>query len=289
MKKTILALAFGLLFGTVAQAQVLDVDPDTMGKPVEREAHTGLALTGSTGLVTMPTPDFKKDHPVAISSRSGISRQDSTIGTSRYRISKFENYSGLSYFLKENLELSLNHLYYKRSSKAYLKGLDQRESNTGFGMKYSTKHGKQDLCFGISYTPMSAEDVAKADLSQIENLRNVYMTITEDLAPDLRGYLHAKACSTRDQKIDMGNGNFVRLSRKDFLASAVGLEYAKTSQFALIGEAQFFNYRDIFKDESSQYSINAGIRFGAKLFQLEAMGLSLNQNPRLYLGGNIGF
>ena len=270
-------------------AQVLVVDPEELGTPVERVPHAGLCLAGTSGLVTVPTPDFREPGTVALSHKGGITSQNATLGGTRYEVNKNERYSAVTYNLKKNLELSINHLQYERSSKPSVPGLTFREDSTAMGLKYSAHNGKQDLCMGVVFAPMSAEEMAKADLWQLEHLRSIYLTLTDEVYGPVNGYLHAKTSSTDKQKIELPGNITQTINRKDFLTSALGLEMNLKGSGSLFCEGQFFNYRDIFAEDSVRFSLNAGIRLGSKNIGVEAFGLSLNQSPRVMLGTNIIF
>jgi hypothetical protein len=285
-----LILGLGLLLTPVPGfSQILEVDPDEMGTPIDRVPHGGLCLTGTTGLVTIPTPDFPDQGTILLSHKSGLTKQNVLLGGVGYRVSKNEHYSGVTFNIKKNLELSLNHLQYERSSSPNVPGLTYSEDSTALGLKYSARNGKQDLCMGIAFAPMTAEELSKADLYQLEHLRTLYLTITEEIHGPVRGYLHAKTSSTDKQKIELPGQITQVINRKDFLTSAIGLELNLKGKGSFFCESQFFNYRDIFAKDSVRFSINAGVRLGSRHVGLEAMGLSLNQDPRIMLGGNLSF
>jgi len=286
-KLSLFALFFACAFSV--QAQVLEIDPDHMGETSYRNPHMNLTMLGTAGLLTIPTPDFYDDYKGCISYKGGITKRDMVLGTTMYRTSKNEHYLAANWALRPNLEFSVNHLIYERNCDPYTRGLTYHDEATAFGMKYSTHNGHQDFCFGTAFAPMSAENLDKADFTQIEKLRTVYMTVAEDISKDFHGYLHLKTCFTAVQKIDLGNNQTLRVDRKDFLVSAVGLELNINKKMALILENQFFNYRDIFVQDSVRSSLNGGIRFGMKRFSGEVVGLSLNKDPVTMFGCSAGF
>lgn len=294
MNRTIpLLILLCLLLARPVPAQVLEVDPERIGEVVERPVVTGMTYSGTHGLLTIPTAAFNDKESISVSHKGGISRSHFELATQSYDLFKNEHWTSLSFNLQPNLEFYVLHYRYDRSSDYQIGGLNYDEQMTGFGLKYSTHNGKQDFCFGATFTPMSAKQLNRADLAQIEQLRNVYMTVTEDVASGVIGYLNLKTCFTNEQEIDLGNGSKHYVDRKDFLVGSVGLEYKHTEAFSMFTEAQFFNYRDIYDElgvrDASRYSINAGMRGGSRNLQLEVAGMSLSDNPWMTLGVDTHF
>ncbi len=277
------------LFPALVSAQILEVENEKLKEKAYRIPHVGLTLSGTSGLITIPTADFQEDRTAILSYKYGLTKQEAMFNNTKYDIEKNEHFGAVAINIERNLEFSVNYLKYKRSSEPALAGLNYWEDATAFGLKYSTHNGPQDFCFGVNYAPMTAEEMNKADLWQLEHLRSVYMTVTEDVNDSIRGYIHLKTTSTDDQKLDLGNGQQIKIDRKDFLTSGLGLEYTTSPNFALILEGQFFNYRDIFKDDSTRFSLNGGMRFGSQNLSIEVAGLSLNKDPRGTVGAAIGF
>ncbi|EKD81049.1 MAG: hypothetical protein ACD_39C02008G0001 [uncultured bacterium] len=169
-------------------------------------------------------------------------------------------------------------------------GLNFEEDHYSFGMKYSAPFEDKQMCMGFNFAPMSAEELNLADIEQIENLRNVYLTVSEKLTDKFTGHLNLTSAFTKKQKIDFGNGIIRELNRKDIFIGALGLDYQFGEYATLFGECRIGNYRDIFTDESVRYRLHAGMRFGSNAFQLEVMGLNLTEDlPVLVVGGSLGF
>lgn len=291
MNRKIFSLIFCLIlsFSIRGGAQILEIDPEKINETLERPERIGMSLSGSTGLVTIPTPNFRSVTKASVSFKGDISRHSSTLATSTYNVFKLERYVSLSYFITKNLELSLNHLRFDRSSSPYLAELNYTEDPTGFGLKYSTHSGQKDFCFGFNFAPLSAAELNRTDLTQIENLRSVYFSTSETISKTLEGYLSLKESFTEKQKILFSDGSEFRVNRKEFLIGSLGLEYSPSNVLSLFLETQFFNYRDFYRKNSDRHSFNAGIRIGKEPFQLELLGVSLSVNPRALLGATIGF
>jgi len=298
MKRILFGLMMFIAIPISTSAQILDSVPEYQSESSVNSgadlretdmARTGMCLTGTSGLMSVPTPDFQKDRSVNVSYKSGLTHRDITVDTTKYDLDKNEHWISAAYSIKPNLEVSVNHLQYDRSSSPYLGGLNYAEDSTGFGMKYSTHIASQDFCLGGMFAPMSATELNSADLVQLENLRSLYMTLGEKLTDNINGYLNLKHCFTDDQAIDLSNGRTMKYDRKEFLVSAIAIEYAPSKNFALMFESQFLNYRDFFNTGSDRVSLNAGIRGGAEAVQAEVFVMSLNDEPDLRLGVNFGF
>lgn len=288
-KKTICLLGVLFLSPLLSQAQVLEVVPDQIKPVVARAAHAGSCYGGSSGLATIPTPDFHQTR-VGFSYKSGTWDQDVIIGGVETDVEKKEQTVSLRYNIAENLELSANHLKYERNSTPITKGLNFKEDTTAFGMKYSTHHGDKDLCMGFNFAPMTAEELNLADIEQIENLRNVYLTISETVAENLTGYLNLTSAFTKKQEMDFGNGVIHKVNRKDILIGAFALEYSVANVASVFCEYKVGNYRDIFKNDSVRHRFNAGLRLGNENIQAEVLGLNLSEDsPTMVFGGSIGF
>ncbi len=293
LKKLLVTAALVPMLAQPLPAQVLEVDREEAGTPIERPIHVGTTLSGARGLATVATPDYydydRKDARTVVSYKTGSYKRDAIVQNTKFRMAKNEQYVSVVHNFDSKLEFSVNHLNYKRSSNPYLAGFDYHEDSTAFGMKYSTDHGRQGFALGFNFAPMTATELNLADLQQIEYLRNVYMTVSEDITPNLHGYLNVKTCSTRDQDVKLNDGSSFRVTRKDFLVSALALELDNGTGSSAFIETQFFNYRDLMVKNSDRYSFNAGLRFGAKNMNLEVLGLSLNQDPRAVIGLNVGY
>ena len=294
-KKTALFFAMLWLMQTPSQAQVLESVPVTQGKnvsvaePIEQTGMRGTTMSGTSGLVSMPTPDFA-EQGVNISYKSNTSDSDIVVNSTRVDLEKDEEFIGVRAKINQNLEVSVGQLSYDRSSNPLMTGLNFSEDHYSFGAKYSAPLDDKQMCMGFTFAPMTAEELNLADIEQIEGLRNVYLTISEKINENLTGHMNLTSAFTKKQEIDFGNGVTRKLDRKDIIIGALGLDYQFGDYASLFGEVRVGNYRDIFNDESVRYRLHAGMRFGSDAFQLEVMGLNLTEElPVLVVGGSLGF
>jgi len=251
--------------------------------------RTGMCLSGTSGLISVPTPDFQTNHTGGFSLKTGVTKRDVIVDNIKYDLEKNEHWMSAAYSLQPNLEVSVNHLSYDRSSAPYIGVLNYSEESTGFGMKYSTHVASQDLCIGGMFAPMSAVQINNADLVQIEHLRSVYLTLGEKLSEKLHGYLNLKHCFTNEQDIVFPSGRKLHYDKKEFLASAIALDYIPQKNVSIMLESQFLNYRDFYNDSGDRVSLNAGVRGGSDTVQAEIFVTSINVEPDVRFGLNFGF
>ncbi|HNX78051.1 MAG TPA: hypothetical protein PKM56_20415, partial [Candidatus Rifleibacterium sp.] len=160
------------------------------------------------------------------------------------------------------------------------------------GMKYTARQNETDFCVGFNFAPMSAKELNLADIEQIENLRQVYLTMSEKIRPNFTGFLNLATVFTKNQEIDFGNGMVQKFNRKDIILGGLGLEYKIAGSASVFGEAKFGNYRDFdyFKNDSVRHRIHAGARVGSENAQLELIGLNVTDaDPTFVIGGSVGF
>lgn len=300
LRKAGILLGAALLMPCFASGQVLESMPDSGrsagpvagGVVLERAAHLGATLSGSAGLITMPTPDYQNERSWGLSYKTSNAKNDLNINSTIVEVSKDENIVGVRYNARPNLEVSLNSLSYERSSTPALTGLDVNNDHLALGMKYTAKFDKNDFCMGFNFAPMSAKELNLADLEQIENMRNVYFTMSENITESFTGYFNLSSAFTKNQEIDFGNGVKQQINRKDIVIGGLGLEYQVAKGASVFGEAKFGNYRDFdyFRNDSVRHRIHAGARVGVENIQLELMGLNVTEdNPTFVLGGSVGF
>ncbi len=300
LRKTGIALGIAVLLPCMVNGQVLEALPDSGetagpvgGKTVvERPGGPGTTLSGSAGLITIPTPGYRKEHTVGVAFKTSNTTGDMLVAGKSYRVEKDENIIGVRYNAASNLELSVNNLHYERSSDPVLTGIDTKKDHPAFGMKYTATNDQNDFCFGFNFAPMSAKEMNLADIEQIENMRQVYFTMAEKIRTNFTGYMNLSSVFTQNQKIDFGTGITQKINRKDILLGGIGLEYKLGDSASIFGEAKFGNYRDFdyFKDDSVRHRIHAGARVGTENAQLELIGLNVTDgDPTFVIGGSLGF
>ncbi len=298
LTKTALSLIIGLALPLAGYGQVLEKVPDVKRRTdsieeavpsIEKTGMLGTTLSGTSGLVSIPTPDYA-EKGVHVSYKGNTSKSSIFAAGTNVHLEKDEQFIGIRGKVNQHLELSAGHLSYDRTSNPLMTGLNFSKDHYSFGMKYSAPFEDKQMCMGFTFTPMTAEELNLADIEQIESLRNIYMTVSEKVSDNLTGYMNLTSAFTKKQEIDFGNGITRKMNRKDIFIGAFGLSYQFGSYASFFGECRFGNYRDIFIDESVRYRVHSGMRFGSDAFQLEVIGLNLTEEkPVLVVGGSIGF
>lgn len=246
----------------------------------------GVTLAGSSGLITVPTPDF------ATSSRGIALKMSSSDGTAMYnntriKLSKDETLISIRAKTEPEVEVSLVHLRYDRQSIAELTG---SAKHFGLGVKYSPLIDKQDMCVGFNFTPMTTSESMLADIEQIESLRNVYVTVGEALTPKITGFLNVAAAFAGKQKIDFSDGTRRDIKRNDIYTATMAFSYRMKSNTEFISEFKVGHYRNLLTGDAVRYRMHAGVRFGRGRYNFELNVLDLSDSdPTLALGGSVKF
>lgn len=299
-KITNIAILLALLWlpPTIARSQVLESVPDVKRRADAIEEATptvvptgvlGTTMSGTSGLVSIPTPDYAEDG-IHLSYKGNSSKSSIFAGNQQVNLDKDEQFIGVRAKINRHLEVSAGQLSYDRSSNPVMTGLNFDRKHYSVGMKYSAPFEDKQMCMGFTFTPMSAKDLNLADIEQIENLRNIYLTVSEKVNENFTGYMNVTSAFTKKQEIDFGNGVTRKLNRKDIFVGALGLDYRFGEYTTAFAECRFGNYRDIFNEDSVRYRLHAGVRFGSEAFQFEVMGLNLSEDdPVLVLGSSLGF
>ena len=250
------------------------------------EENSGVTLSGSSGLLTIPTPDF------ATRTR-GLSFKQSETGSSIIyngsvvNLNKDETSLTARAKIDPEVEISLVYLSYDRVSIPQLTG---SVNHYGIGAKYSPADDARDICFGFNFVPMDSYESVLADIEQIESLRNVYVTAGEALTQNLNGYINLLSAFTGKQKIEFSDGTRRDVKRNDILTGSLGLSYRFRKFVSLFGEFKVGHYRDMISDDSVRYRIHGGIRLSTSNVQFECAGFNLTDNdPALSLGCSICF
>ncbi|MBF0545683.1 MAG: hypothetical protein HQM08_14665 [Candidatus Riflebacteria bacterium] len=242
-----------------------------------------MTFQGCYGLLTVPTPNLGDERKLGVSFKSGYGKSNTTFGLNSYSLSKTENWQALTYRLNRDFELTANFLRYSRKT-APVSDFNGSGFANGFGVKYTVPW--QDLCFGFQWTPISANEIDKLDLFQLEHLRTIYVTATEDFRKNIFAFLNLKSCYTAKKEVEISSTEIQEIGQKNFLIGTLGLEYKESPKFSWICELECYNYRELLVKHPNSCAFNLGYRRTNKDFQLELSGLDLLSNPRAVLGFN---
>lgn len=248
--------------------------------------QTGVTLAGSTGLVTIPTPDFASASR-SIAFKYNVSDGSIFYNNSRVELSKDEMVLSARAKLDAEVEVSLVHLSYDRRSIAQLTGSAR---HYGLGVKYSPKNEANDMCVGFNFAPMTTSESILADVEQIESLRNVYVTVGEALSARVSGYLNVAAAFAGRQKIEFSDGTRRDVTRNDIYTATLAFACHLRNSLELYTEFKIGHYRNLLTGDSVRYRMHAGLRTGNEKYNLELTGFNVNENdPTLGLGVNMNF
>lgn len=278
------------LFASPLYSQILEVIEDY--EPTEYQLTkniVGSTLSGTSGLVTLPAPDFD-DSIFSLSFKRGISKSYITDSTGEIGLQKDEKILSLRCKPSTNLEISAHQLDYRRTSDPTTSNLTFDEKHLGFGAKYSGTYDDNEFAMGFTFTPMTASELNLADIEQIENLRNIYLTLSEKITDSIKGYLNFSHSFTQKQKVDFGNGIIKTIDRKNILSVGGGVEYQMFKYGTMFAEAKFGNYRDIFIEDDVRYRVHGGFRLGTNNISAEILGVNLTEKyPTAVFGANIAY
>ncbi|MBF0409490.1 MAG: hypothetical protein HQM10_19275 [Candidatus Riflebacteria bacterium] len=253
-------------------------------KVKKRYGERGVTLQGCYGLLTVPTPNLEDERKFAFSFKMGPADDTTRWFGNEYKLKKNEKWAGLTYRITDRFEFSANGLSYDRVSSPDVGYFNSTGFANGFGLKYTV--ASQDICIGFHWAPISANEVNKLDLFQVEHFRNLYITVTEDLRENIYAFLNLKSCYSALKEIEVAPNQMLEVGQKNFLVGTLGLEYKDSPVYSLILEAQMFNYRDLIVENPQSYSFNIGYRRANKDFQLELAAFDIHSNPRGMIGVN---
>ncbi len=303
---------FGLIMGAalflplMAEAQVLEAIPDNEDFSFAEhsdeyksetndallEYHLGTTMGGTSGLITIPTPDCNDKTKFAIFGKGSSIDYDMKVNGQKVTNTKDETILGLRFNPKPEFEISATNLHYKRSNNANINSLESEDNVTSFGMKYTAGNDGKNYCFGFNFAPMSSEDMNNLDIEQLENMRNIYFSFSEEINDKFSGYLNIGTSFTKKQTLWINQQNSIEIDKKNIVYGGIGLEYNIASSVSIFGEFKVANYRDIeaYQDNPDRHRAHIGARFGNDNFQLECIGMNITgDDPNVVFGGTIGF
>jgi len=249
-------------------------------------AMPGMTLGGSSGLITVPIPDFEPE------SRSMAFKVSSYDGHNDYNgqifsESKNERVISLRNKFSAEIEASLVNMNFKRTSLANFSG---NASLFGLGIKISPMEGERDFCYGCNFAPMTNSESLQADIEQIESLRNLYATFQERLSARILGFFNISAAFAGSQKIIFPDGSKREVDRNDIYSGTLGakIQTGRTTEF--LCEFKTGHYRDLFSEDSVRYRLHAGFRLNIHSGEIEILVYDLSStDPTAGLGFSMNF
>ncbi len=246
----------------------------------------GVTLSGSSGLLTIATPDSR---PAGYGFACKVNQARGSAGFEGRRIDleKDETIFSGRWKYDEEIELALVYLSYERLSIPELSG---SAAHTGIGVKVTPQDGGKDFCYGFNYAPMNTFESMLADIEQIESLRNLYATFADALTADLTGYLNISAAFAGRQKIVFSDGSRRDVDRNDIYTGSLGFEYRLRRGFSAVAEWKIGHYREMMSEDTVRYRFHGGLRFSGERYGIEVSAYNMNDtDPVLGVGGMMNF
>ena len=255
---------------------------DSLPPIATRSISTNLNLSGAHGLLTISGPTLNSSQTMQFGTKFGVSDGEIRLAGQQHNVEKREWWTFLAYPIMPNLELTITHLQSDRSGNPGSPLLDGGANATAFGFAYTFP--KQDFVFGGGFSPLSNDAQKNVDLAQIEHLRHIFLTVTEDLAANTFGYLQFKYAFTRERTTIQPGGALQTHGAKQFLIAGLGIEFRTSGKASFFFEAQRFNYGQLQIGDSDPYSVNLGTRLRGRRFNAELSAVALTRDPTYYIG-----
>lgn len=250
------------------------------------EQPGGVNLSGSSGLLTVATPDSRPTG-YGFAAKVNQARSSASFEGRPIDLEKDETIVSGRWKYDEEIELALVYLSYDRVSIPELSGSAR---HTGIGVKVTPKDGEKDFCYGFNYAPMNTFESMLADIEQIESLRNVYATFADTLSANMTGYLSLSAAFAGRQKIVFSDGSRRDVDRNDIYTGSLGVEWKLRSGFSAIAEWKIGHYREMMTEDTVRYRVHGGLRFSGERYGIEISAYNLNDaDPVLGAGGVMNF
>lgn len=296
-----LIMGASVLLPAMAEAQVLMSVPEKEDFSFETsseenganpEYHLGMTMTGSSGLITIPAPDYIEDHKFGITVKGSEFEGKFKYADGVIKYDKSERNYGIRYNPTPALQISLSDTHYKRTNKYRIKGVEGDGDIIAAGLKYTAGNDNRNYCFGFTFAPMDSDEMNAIDIEQLENNRNVYFTMSEKVSSHFNAYLNIGTSFTKKQEIQITDTDKIEFDTKTIVYGGIGAEYLLNENVSFFGEFKVANYRDFeaYKDSKNRHRAHVGARIGTDKAQVEVIGLNVTgNNPTFVLGGNFGF
>ena len=139
-----LIMGAALFLPLMAEAQVLEAIPEDDDINFARhqdtysnenndalpEYHLGSTMSGTSGLITIPTPDYNEKTQFIISGKGSKSDYKMNNNDQKIKHTKDESIVAIRYNPKPEFELSATNLHYKRTNDANIKELESDDNVT---------------------------------------------------------------------------------------------------------------------------------------------------------------
>jgi|GEM_PF-2079621 len=240
------------------------------------------SLDGGSGLLTINAPLGSSTAETSIAYRAGTGKGTAETANRSFEITRREQWYSITRPVYENVQALVTHLGYSRKSSPSSSVIESDGSVTALGVKIEVP--EKGISFGGNYASLSAEELSRLDLGQLEHLRNFWISAAEQLSPSIRGIIQVKQAFTEKQTGIMPDGTERKEDLKRVSIGGVGFEYKRGAGNAAFIEAQLFDDEDFSPQKRKKVGLNAGLRFSRGAFALEFSGNGITVDPIWYFG-----
>ncbi len=241
------------------------------------------SLDGGSGLLTINAPLGSSTAETSIAFRTGTGKGTVETGNRSFEITRSEQWYSIARPVYENVQTLVTHLGYSRTCSPSSSVIESDGSITALGFKADVP--EQSISFGGNYASLSAEELSRLDLGQLEHLRNFWVSAAEQLSPSVRGIIQVKQAFTKKQTGIMPDGTKRKEDLKRVSIGGIGVEYRRGTGKTAFVEANIFDDEDFTSSRKRQrVGLNAGLRLDQGTFALELSGCGLTVDPIWYFG-----
>ncbi len=244
--------------------------------------QSGITVDGRPGLLSMAIPVGTLTQRLAYTFRYGLGEGNVRIQEKKIREKKDEVWVSANARVHPNILFVLTHLSTSRATTPTISGIEGITGVVAGGVHIEIP--EKSMAIGGSYTDLSVPNMQHLDLSQLEHLRHVYITVADTIYNDIRGYLQVKQAFSQKYTAIFPNGSRKTIPMKRAIIGTLGAQRAMKKGATLFGEAQIFDDSDFLYYGSDHYALNLGYRMQRSRYTIELAARSLNRSPTWYLG-----
>jgi len=250
--------------------------PSSAGDP------SGITVDGRPGLLTMTVPVGTLTHRFEYALRYGLANGNVSIRGRDASQKKDEIWVSANARLHPNVLFVGTYLSTSRATSPSIAGIDGITGVLAGGVHVEIP--ENNMAFGGSYADLSAANMQHLDLSQLEHLRHVYITVKDTIYNNIEGYLQIKQAYSQKYTAVFPDGRRRTIPLKRAIIGTLGAERAMKKGATVFGEAQIFDDSDFLYYGSDHYAVNLGYRMKRSCYTLELAARSINQSPTWSLG-----
>lgn len=230
----------------------------------------------------MAIPVGTLTHRLDYTFRYGLANGDVKIRGRDVREEKDEIWVSANARLHPNVLFVATYLSTSRATTPTVSGIEGITGVLAGGVHVEVP--EKSLAFGGSYADLSTANMQHLDLSQLEHLRHVYVTVADTIHSNIQGYLQIKQAFSQKYTAVFPDGRRKTVPMKRAIIGTLGAVRTMKKGTSLFGEAQIFDDTEFLYYGSDHYALNLGYRMERSRYSLELAARSINQSPTWYLG-----